>query len=274
MPGETQSLEVAPGVEIEVTNFTPEEEARFNADYPKVTAVYSQNSVRGDGKHIISDWFDETKATYKMLGQACKHDIQPSAGIFQGMRATTGFGMRMIRHDDILVAAQVNWDIALAALTNGNWYGLYHNAVIGAAYNATPLYLRKELGIGWVGMREHQPDPMAAEIQLELNGKPLPTFNMLQQMGSAIRPATVVTYVAATDSWGQGRQPSNDLKVFRFPSVEYLKPAIQYRSQFKATGAGLVNVWGRMCLTPLGLTFVTADYMRNTAPTRPATTAP
>jgi len=246
MAGDTQALQVAPGVEIELVNFTPEENKRFDLDYPKVTAVYDQNSVRADQKHIIADWFDETIETYRLLAQACKHDIQPSAGMFQGQRATTGFGFRMIRPDDIVPTAQGRtFDATVAGLTANSWYGLYHNGAIGAAYNATALYLRKELGIGMVGTQEMGADSIIEETQFEINGKPLPVFNCERQfVGSGWR-------------------------VFRFPQVEYFKPAIQYRSQAKFAAAD-----GATKHVPVGLTFVTSDYDRNTTPTQPSTTAP
>ena len=274
MPGETQTLEVSPGVEVEITQFTPDENKRFDVDYPKVTAVYTKNSVRGDGKHIISDWFDDTVETYRLLGQACKHDIQPSAGVFQGQRAMTGFGFRMIKPGDVAIATQLTFkSIQLPAGGALSWNGYLHNANINVAYNATPLYLRKELGIGWLGVRELE-DPMFEEIQLELNGKPTPVYNMLQQMGRSTRPATAIAYGAALDTWNQGSTGEQDLKSFRFPSVEYMKPAIQYRSQVKAAAAGLTTVWGINHMTPLGLTFATSDIMRNIAQTRPTTAAP
>lgn len=275
MAGETQAIEVAPGIEMAITNFTPDENAKFNQDYPRLTAVYTRNSVSADKKHVISDWYDESLEVMRLVGQACKNDIQPSAGVFQGMRAQTGFGFGLIRPDYICSNVQGrSFDVALTG-TAASWYGLYHNAAIGAAYNATPIYLRKELGIGWLGLVDYQHDTMAEEVQLEINGKPLPVWTMLHQMGRAVRPPTATAYgtnANATDTWNQG--PNPDLRVFRFPAVEYLKPAIQYRSQFKLSAAGLANVWGRSCIAAVGIAFVTSDYLRNTVPTQPTLLAP
>jgi hypothetical protein len=180
----------------------------------------------------------------------------------------------MIRPDYLVPAAQGRtYNVALNGLVAQGWYGLYHNAAIGAAYNATALYLRKELGIGMIGIEELNPDPMMDEVQLEINGKPLPVFNMLLQVGRAKRPGTVAAFGAATDSI-HSEPPSRDIKMFRFPSVEYFKPAIQYRSQFKTNAAGVTGVYGEICPAAVGLAFVTSDYLRNTAPTQPTTAAP
>jgi hypothetical protein len=275
MAGENAALEIAPGVELQITKFSPDEEKKFYQDYPRLTSVYSKNAVSPDKKHVISDWYDESVEVMKLIGQACKNDIQPSAGVFQGMRAQTGFGFGLIRPDYICGNVQGrSFDIFLGA-TAGAWVGLYHNAAIGGAYNATPLYLRKELGIGWLGLVDYQHDTMAEEVQLEINGKPLPVWTMLHQMGRAVRPPLAVAYgtnANATDTWSQ--QPLPDMRVFRFPAVEYLKPAIQYRSAFKPSATNLANVWGRMCVAAVGIAFVTSDYLRNQSPTQPTYIAP
>jgi hypothetical protein len=277
LAGENKSLEVAPGVEMEITAFSPDENKKYDQDYPRLTAVYTKNSVSAEKKHIISDWYDESVEVMRLIGQACKNDIQPSAGVFQGMRAQTGFGFGLIRPDYICSNVQgrtfdMTFPTTQAAKT---WYGLYHNAAIGAAYNATALYLRKELGIGWLGLVDYAHDTMAEEVQLEINGKPLPVWTMLHQMGRAMRPPLAVAYgtnANATDTWNQPVLP--DLRVFRFPAVEYLKPAIQYRSQYKASEGALANVWGRLCPAAVGIAYVTSDYLRNTAPTQPTYIAP
>ena len=246
MAGETKMVQVAPGVEMTITVFTPDEMTKFDTDYPKVISHFTQGSVAPDKRHVISDWFDETVEVYKLIGQACKNDISPNAGVFQGMRATTGFGFSMIRPDYLVPIAQGRtYDATVVALVANNWYGLYHNAAIGAAYNAVPLYLRKELGIGIVGMLEIGADNIIEEMQWEINGKPLPVFDMVRQM------------------------VGSDFRAFRYPSVEYLKPAIQYRSQAKFAAAA-----GDTKMTPLGLVFATSDYLRNTVPVQPTIVAP
>ncbi len=182
---------------------------------------------------------------FRVLGQAAKYDIQPSAGVFQGQRATTGFGFGMIRPDYLVPTAQGRtYDATFLGAAN-SWNGLYHNGVIGAAWNATPLYLRKELALGVLGLLEMGADNIIEEMQWEINGKPLPVFDMVRQMVSA------------------------DLRAFRMPQVEYLKPAIQYRSQAKFAAAA-----GDTKMAPLGLAFVTSDYLRNTVPTQPSIVAP
>jgi len=239
-------MDIAPGVQLEVTEFTDAENKIFDADYEKLIAMYTRYSVNSKDSHIIADAFNDTKEVFRVIAEASKQAIQPSAGVFQGMRAMTGFGMTKIRPGFMLPAAQgYSFDVALAALTKDNWYGLYHNGAIGAAYNATPLYLRKELSIAILGMMELGPNVMADELQFEINGKPLPVYNMLEAMRGT------------------------DMQFFRFPSVEYIKPAVQFRSQFKTNA-----ISGNMCLVPVGIAFVTSDFMRQTAPTQPSTTAP
>jgi len=250
MVGGTQTVDIAPGVQLEVTEFTDPENKIFDADYEKLIAMYTRYSVDSKDKHMIADAFNDTKEVFRVIAEASKQAIQPSAGVFQGMRAMTGFGMTKIRPGHIVPNAQggagtPTFDVALATLTKDEWYGLYHNGAIGAAYNTTPLYLRKELSVAILGMMEVGPNVMADEIEFEINGKPLPIYNMLESMRGT------------------------DMQFFRFPSVEYIKPAVQYRSQFKTNA-----VAGNMCLVPVGIAFVTSDFMRQTKVTQPSTTAP
>ena len=250
-----KTVSVAPGVELDIEEFTKDEQGVFDRDFDKLVAHYTKFSVKADGKHVIMDLFNENKDVFALIGQAAKKSIQPSAGVFQGLRAMTGFGMRMIRPQDLVPTAQggvgtPTFDAVTAGAIN-TWQGLYHNGVIGAAggWNATPLYLRKELAVGIVGMMELDPSPKIEEVQFEVNGKPLPVFNMLTQMRGT------------------------DMQIFRFPVVEYLKPAVQYRSQAKFS----VALGGTTCPVPLGITFVISDWMRQATPpagNQPSTAAP
>ena len=254
-----KTVSVAPGVELDIEEFTKDEQGVFDRDFDKLVAHYTKFSVKADGKHVIMDLFNENKDVFALIGQAAKKSIQPSAGVFQGLRAMTGFGMQMIRPGHLTPNAQgggantPTFDASTLGAIN-EWQGLYHNGVIGSAqvapgqgWNATPLYLRKELAVGIVGIMELDPSPKIEEVQFEVNGKPLPVFNMLTQMRGT------------------------DMQIFRFPVVEYLKPAVQYRSQAKFS----VAAGGTSCPVPLGITFVISDWMRQTlVPNRPSTTAP
>jgi hypothetical protein len=245
--GETKTIDVSPGVQLDIEAFTSDEKETFERDYAKVIAMYTKFCLNKEGKHVIADAFEEAKDAYFLLAQAAKKAILPSAGVFGGMRAMTGFGMRQIRPVDLLENATggVSFDTAVAGLTKDNWYGWIHHAAIGAAYNATPLYLRKELAVGMLGVLDVSGAPLIEELQLEIGGKPLPVYNMLAQMRGA------------------------DFPFFRFPVVEYIKPATQYRIQGR-----FAAVAGNVALIPVGITFVTADFMRQTLPTQPTTAAP
>jgi len=246
MAGETETIEVAPGVELEITNFTPEENKIFDAEFSKLVTLYTKLSTTPSGKHAIYDLFLGTKEAFRVIAQAAKREIQPAAGVFNGMRALTGFGWRLIRPDDILPAAQGRtWDKSVSGLTPNDWYGLYHNGAIGDAYNVNPLYLRKEIAIGIVGFMDLNNNAIITQIKWEIDSKELPVYNMEFQMRGT------------------------DLPIFRMPKVEYLRPAKQYRCQAKFTKAS-----GDVALVPLGITFVKSDWLRLIEPTQPSTTAP
>ena len=244
-----QTVNVAPGVELDIEEFTKSEADIFDRDFDKLAAHYTRFSVNKEDKHIIADLLMENKEVFKLIGQAAKKSIQPSAGVFQGMRAMTGFGMSAIRPGYITPDAQggagtPTFDTIFAGAIN-TFTGLYHNGAIGAAYNATPLYLRKELALGICGLMELDASPKAEEFQFEVNGKPIPVYDGLTQMRGS------------------------DMQLFRFPAVEYLKPAVQYRSAVK------FGALGTSTLVPIGVAFVISDWMRQqVVPNRPATTAP
>jgi len=255
-----KTIELAPGMEIDIEEFTKAENEIFDRDYTKLIAHYTRFCVDKDSKHVIFDALTETKDVFRLIGQAAKKAIQPSAGVFQGMRALTGFGMTMIRPAHITPnvqgsppAAQFQPTFDATCLGNANeWMGLYHNGVIGSAnvaagqgWNGTPLYLRKELALGIVGVMELDPTSKIEEVQFEINGKPLPVYNMLTQMRGT------------------------DVQFFRFPTAEYLKPAVQYRSHAKYGAVGTT------CPVPVGVAFVISDWLRQPlVPNRPAVTAP
>ena len=90
------------------------------------------------------------------------------------MGAKSGYGMQLIRPRYIQPTAAGNlFDVALSGLTAGDWYGLFHNGAVGAAYNATPLYLRKEVGLAWIGYMDLGLN-LCDAIQLEINNDELP----------------------------------------------------------------------------------------------------
>lgn len=246
MPGATRAVNIGSGRSIQVLDFSDEENEVFERDFPKVCNLPTRYSLDREARHMLSDILLKNKDNFKLIAQAAKYALEPSAGQFGGMHAMQDYGMSLIRPDHVCVAAQGRtFDVALAALTKDNWYGYLHNAAIGGAYNATPLYLRKEVMVGIVGFMELGAIPCAEELQFELSGKALPIYNMVSQMRGC------------------------DLPIFELAQPLVIKPAQQYRSAFKTA-----VVAGNMALMPLGLSFATADFMRTQQPTQPSTTAP
>jgi len=242
MPVET--IPIGDGKTLDIEAWTPEMNERFDKDFERLIAFYTEYSAPG-GANIIRGIFESAKEAFRIIGQACKNDITPSPGAFNGVRAQTGYGMTTIRPDYLVPTAQGRtFDTSVSGLTANSWYGLWHNGTIGASYDATPLYLRKELGLGILGVMELSPSPIVEELQLEMNDVPNPVYNLV--------PAIHI-----------------GLRVARFPTVEYFKPANRYRSQAKFAAAS-----GTTYLVPLGIAFVTAEWLRTTQPTQPSTTAP
>lgn len=238
---------------MSVQTWTNEERAIFDRDFDflvqmfvkEVARSYANSHLENKIRNVIADVFYEAKEGIAIIGQGCKDDISPTAGTFRGMAAKNGYGMQIIRPEYLVPTAQgALFDTALSGLTAGSWYGLYHNAAIGGAYNATPLYLRKELGIALVGHMDLGLSLVDA-VQWEINNDELPIYDM-----------TLATR-------------GGDLPIFGYPVVEYLRPGKQYRSQFKVNATG-----GNFVPLPLGVAFASADFMRATAPTAPSTTAP
>jgi len=226
----------------DVVDLGPEGNEIFDDDYEALVSHYTKyTSDPGNLEKILMGY----KRGMKQLAMKAKLEIQPAAGGFYGMNAMTGFGMQMIRPDHLVPAAQGRtFDANLSGLTANSWYGYLHNGAIGAAYDPTPLYLRKELGVAIAGF-VNTGDAIVDELQFEIRGKPLPVWNMLTQMRGA------------------------DDNIFLLPKVLWLDPAIQYRSQFKINSTG-----GSMSLIPIGITFARAEWMQGTAITQPSTTAP
>ena len=246
MAGNTKTIVLSPGVELDIVEWSSDEHAVYERDFPKMVSMYTKYSTNIEGKHLLGELYTKYKGVFAMLGQAAKNEMDPAAGMFNGMNAMTGYGMTLIRPGYLFPAAQgYTFDRALAALTKDNWYGWAHNAVIGAAYNATPLYHRKELWTAIIGFLELGTVPCAEEFQWEIDAKPLPVWNMVNQMRAM------------------------DVPLFEFPQVINLRPALQYRSQFK-TGV----VAGNMAMAAQGVTFIRAEWLRNTAPTLPTTNPP
>lgn len=250
MPGQTYQMDIATQVgnlEVPATELTQDESMTFERDFPRVVAPYSLAS-----KGMLTEVFMRHKEAFKAALNIAKHDID-GAGSFSGVNAMTGFGMQPIRPDYMVPTAQARmWNsnvagvpTALAALTTNSWYGLWHNGLVGAAYNATPLYMRKEYCVAICGFLDVSGAPLAEEIQMERDGKPSPIW------------VTNYSFLGG------------DYAFFELPQVELIKPRIQYRFQFKINATG-----GNFNLLPVGVAFAKADIMRNTAPTQPSTTAP
>jgi len=238
-----QTLAVAPGVQLNIEKFTSEETSRFENDFRALGNMFSKYSI-GENGHAIRDLLDKYKAQFYLFAQAAKNDIE-SAGVFQGINATNGFGMQTIRPDYLCPSEQDrSYKAALSGLTANDWYGYLHHAAIGGSYNASPLYLRKELAVAICGFVELQ-NPCADALRWELNGKQLPVWRIEEAM------------------------KGGDMRIYEAPQTIYLAPRKQYRSEFKAN-----VVAGNMNLVPVGVSFVTADFMRTTEPTLPDSTAP
>ena len=232
--------------QLNTAPLTQEEEKAFEEAWPHLIAHYTKYSTDRAGENKLTLMFEKRKAEIKVAAAMAKNDIDPNPGTFEGMDPSTGFGMRLIRPDDLVPTAQGRtFDATLTGLTANSWYGYIHNGAIGAAYNAAPLYLRKELAVALLGFLSTG-DAIVDELKWEINSQPMPVWNMLTQMRGT------------------------DLKLYEIPtSMEYLKPAKTYRSEMKVNAAS-----GNLSLIPIGVTFVNAEFARNEQPTQPSTTAP
>lgn len=278
-PGDKGMVEIAPGLEIPIRRWTKREELLFDLEYPILAQQFTRDmpsylmydrqggNLQGFQKalHPVTEVYMEPAVVraIKLIGQSCAELITPNPGQFNGMNATGGYGMQLIRPDYMVPTGQGrSFMVTTSGLTAAGYYGLYHNGAIGAAYNATPLYLRKELGIAWVGLMEVNVDICRAlEVGLEIDGKPKPLYNLLPMLANDGKEDI-------SGSTGSVGDPGG-LRAFRFPQVQYLQPSIQYRSQYKTKDTG-----GFTHLIPLGVAFPTAEFMRATAATQPSTTKP
>jgi len=231
--------------EFNVKAFSERENEVFYSEWPTLVSMFTKY---GGGSHKIADIYNEFSEEIRFFGQLCKNEIQPSPGAFEGMYPKSGFGWTNIRPGYLCPTEQgsgavVTFDTAFSGTAN-TWYGLYHHAAIGGAYNADPLFLRKELGAVIIGQIEMM-NPLIEEMQWEIEQTKKPILNMLLQMRGT------------------------DLQMFKYPKAIMLRPAKEYRSQAKYSAAG-----GNICPVPLGVAFVASDYMKNTAVTQPDKTAP
>ena len=232
------------GMGIEIEKFSGDEEKLFYRDIRRIFESYSNYVAPSDGTPL-SYTLEEDIEALKLIAQMSKKDII-GAGVFNGAFASTGFGVQQIRPDHILPAAQGRtFYVSLASLTPDSWYGLWHNGAIGAAYDPSPLYLRKWLEVGITGFLDVSPTPLVEEIQFEINGKPEPIMNI------------------------QYQELASGARLFHLPKAIVLKPYLQYRSQFKVNAAS-----GDFKLLPLGASFVKAEFMRITQPEQPDDNSP
>lgn len=233
--------------QIKVQSFTPGEQAIFDREYNILTRLWANNFKSQDGAALFDTYFNSKGVRDAVLtaAQACKAQLQPSSGPFEGVNATSGYGWRPIRADTLVPTAQGRTFEATLSGTAHNYYGLFHNGTVGAAYNATPLYLRKEVGVIICGFIELTGNPLVEAVQFELNTRPLSIHTLNFHMLGGDKP------------------------VYFLPTPYFLKPAGRYRSQFQqAATSGSIHFY------PIGFEFPTAEFMLSTAPTEPATTAP
>lgn len=231
---------------MNVDPFTQDELDVFNKEFPELISMYTKYSGNQQDGHAIMDVLWNMKQSILEFGMLCKREIEPAAGEFEGMNPKSGFGFTLIRPDYLFDSTQGRtWDQAVSGLTANNWYTLYSTTAIGGAYTAsTNLYLRKELGVCIAGHLELA-NPLIEEVRWEIDGDIQLVLNMLPQMRAT------------------------DLKLYAYNELLQLRPSKQFGAQAK-----FAAVAGNVCPMALGVAFVNKDYMKNTAPTQPAETAP
>lgn len=244
----TQTVDIAPGQKITIEPFDDDEDDVFDREWPIMTKVSALAAGKNDGTlgDLLREHFDAYKESYRIIGQAAKHRLDPSPGTFQGMHAQNGFGWRPgIMPDLIVPTAQARtYETALTGLTVASWYGLYHNGTIGAAYHATPLYMGKQTTLGITGILETA-DVVFDQFQWELKTKKQAIHSALLQF------------------------MAGDYPFYDFGATVWLEPAKQYRSQARAA-----VVAGTTRPLPIGIEFSSVEIMKAEAPTEPSTTAP
>lgn len=231
------TIQVSPGVQLNVSAFTDEEKARFEADLDTIANIYTRYSVQPDGKHVIADLFKKFKPQLQLFAEAAKNDLD-NAGVFGGVNARNGFGMQEIRPDHIFFtswSAGRTWDCTSGAAAN-TWYGHIHGATT-ITTDAGDIYMRKEQAVCIIGFMEVL-NPVIEEVQWTINGVTMPVWNMAKEMRGS------------------------DLHIYEFPIALYLEPRMAFRMQSKGNAATTA-----FCLIPIGISFVTADIMRTQQPT-------
>jgi len=219
---------------MEIMNLVPE------AEIEEPTVEHPEN-VNPTLLNPFKRAFERHHGELLMCAQVAKHEIE-GAGSFGGMSARCGFGMQSIRPGHI--APHLfggSFASNLAGQTPGNWYGLWHSGGSGDAYNANPLFMRREFCPVIIGF--YDAGGMVDEIQFELDGYPYPIYDV-----SSVHTS---------------------IPFYELNTPIFIRPRVQYRFRMKLnSGAGYFD------FRPIGLTFATASVMRNTNPTPPSVVAP
>jgi len=232
-------------MKYEIRPFTPEELDIFESEWSRMISYYSKYSKRPDGTGSVTDLLEANKENILAAAQSASLKLRPISREFEGLNTSRGYGMRQIRPDDIVPAAQGRtFDAVLSGLTPNSWYGYIHNGAIGDTFDDTPLYPRKELATIIVGFLSVK-DPIVDEMQWIINNLPYPVWNMVTQMHAA------------------------DVNLFELSEPIFLYGGVSYRSQIKVNSDS-----GNLTLIPIGVTFVLADYNREIEPPQPSTVAP
>lgn len=246
-PGSSFQMPVGGGKTTSARMWTEPEFAAFERDYRLIASEYTRFTINERQEHIISDVYEYAKYLVAAFGMVAADQIKPNSGQFEGMAATGGYGMRTIRPEDVLPAAQTrSFDYTLAAVGKDVWtQGVWHFAAIGAALGL-PLYLRDFLLVVVLGLLDVGGNPGFGEFQFtNIEGVQYPVQNALQAF-------TV-----------------GDLGLHRFASPVALLPAKRYRLEGKTLQT---NAQG--ALIPIGVTFEIYDLLIDQAPTQPTQVRP
>jgi len=241
------TIDIGGGKTAEFEPLNTTEDAIFETEWPFIVERCTRYTRDPNARNVLTEVFDNQKTFYKRLCCIAKAEID-QAGSFGGMNPTVkggGFGWQPIRPDYLVEDTVVKtWFRTTAALTSGNWYGLWHNGDIGAAFNATPLYNRKVYLTAIAALWDAQETGLFQSVKFEIENSPQSVFVCRDKILS-------------------------DLPIFQLPAVQVIRPRNQYRVQYQAVTAG-----GNMEIMPLGITFAKKFEMENTAPTGNTTVAP
>lgn len=246
-PGGTFQMPIGGGKTSSAKMWTENELAAFERDYRLIPSAYTKYTINDRQEHIITDYYEYAKYMVAAFGMLCGEQINPDPGQFEGMAATGGYGMRTIRPEDLLGAAQGRtFDYTNAGVGVDVWtQGIIHFAAIGAALNL-PLYLREFLGVIVLGIMDVGGNPGFDEFQwTDIEGVQYPVQNACQAMHVS------------------------DLSFYRFGSPVGLLPAKRYRLQGKTNQA---NAQGKLIM--IGVTFEVYDLLIDQAPTQPTQNRP